>query len=179
VLDEDQLAGASAVGGEVHGNEFAVERQVRQGHALHALGLGYGDCRRVFDDVFGVARRLLRIPELDAADLGGRFDGDQRLGSILDAEDAADRLCLLRVLRPARGRAVNADQRDVRPQNQATVEWIRLLSRLHEDCPAGLRGGGDRLLEIRRVHGGRILRQHPARTNPDHPRRRLSVDAGR
>ena len=44
----------------------------------------------------GVARRLIRIPELQSAQLGGRFDGDERLIGRFNPKDAADRVPPLR-----------------------------------------------------------------------------------
>src|SRR5688500_7627169 len=124
VLDEDLLADDLGRRVEIHGEEFAEEREARQRHALRRRRFRRLDRRRILDDLLGVVERLLRIPELSPADLRRAFDRDERPLLVLDREDAAYGLRLVAMTRATPDGPVHADDRDVALQHDSAVDRV-------------------------------------------------------
>ena len=136
-----------AGGIELHGDVFAVKRERGKRDTLGGFGLGNLDGGRVFDDFGGIAEGLFRIPELQAAQLGGAFDGDEGCGIVFDAEDAADRLWFVGMLRATTDGAVHADDGNVQFENEAGIDGIGFVAGIEVKCSTAGRGPIDGFLE--------------------------------
>lgn len=147
VLKEDLLAGEVARGVEVHGQVLTEESEGGEGDALGGFGFGNLDSSGVFDDFGGVVQGLPWVPELQAAELRGAFDGDERRFFIFDAEDAANRLGFVRVAGAASDGAMHADEGNIHFEDEAAVDGIRLVRRFNEESGASWRGPVDCFLE--------------------------------
>ena len=87
VFTQDLFAKVLPRCAEIHGHIFAVEGKAGECDALDdALG-SHLDGGFVRNDFVGVVKRLLRVPELDAANLCGRFHGDERFQRVGDDEE--------------------------------------------------------------------------------------------
>ena len=148
-------------GTEVHRHVFAVERKAAERNAQHPLVLCRTDGRRISDDVAWVVPSLFGIIELDAPDLCGRLDGEERLFAVFDDEE-----------RPRRARAVGqgsapasgtvcTQQRDIATKDESSLHRITALGRFHIEHTAQWTHLVDGCLQIATVLFCRVTWQHP------------------
>src|SRR2546429_5887498 len=97
VLDHQLLAYHAGRAVEVHGDVFAIESERRECHALRAVRARRLDRRGVREDLLRIGQGLLRIPELDPADLRRVLHDQERLAQVLGRADAPGRLRFGRV----------------------------------------------------------------------------------
>ena len=147
MFEENLFAGMTAGGIEIHGDVLAVKSQRGESDALGGLGLGDLDGRRVFNDFYGVAKGLLWIPELEAAQLGRAFDRNKRSGIVLDPKDTADGLRFLGMLGAATDGTVHANDGDVQFKDEAGIDGIGFFARIEIQRGTTWRSPIDRFLE--------------------------------
>ncbi len=165
MFDKNLLDNGIAATGKIHGEKFPVKGQCGQRYALSALAFTALDRGRIFDNLFRGAKRLLRIPELDAANLCGMLDCNEGILTVFDGKDAADGPGLVRVSRAAADRTMSADQRHIGFQHQPPVNPIRLVRRLKIKGRTARRRPIDCGLQILPIDRGAVGRQHVKLTN--------------
>lgn len=122
----------------------------------------------VFDDVVGVAEGLLRVPELDASNLGGMFDGDEGIFFVFDGEDAADGLAFFGVSCAAADGAVCADEGGVGFEDEAAVYAVGFIGGFDVERCAARGSPVDGILEVFPVECRRVRGQDVELPDADH-----------
>ena len=105
---------------------------------------------------------LSGIPELDAADAGGRLDGDECVECIGDDEERTDGFLAVDGGCAATGGAVYADERYVSAQDDARFNGITAFGRFYEQCSAHARSLVNGFLQVGAVDGRRVFGQYAA-----------------